>query len=81
LVVLGTGFGLVYLIRRRRLQPVSSEDGLEQQRQRLLVELAHLDDDFEAGKIPEKSYRRLRSARKTQLVELMQRAKEESDRR
>ncbi len=81
LVVLGTGFSFVYLIRRRRLQPVSSEDGLEQQRQRLLVELAHLDDDFEAGKIPEKSYRRLRSARKTQLVELMQRAKEESDRR
>jgi len=81
LVVLGTGFGFVYLIRRRRLQPVSSEDGLEQQRQRLLVELAHLDDDFEAGKIPEKSYRRLRSARKAQLVELMQRAKEESDRR
>ena len=81
LVVLGTGFGFVYLMRKRRLQPVSSEDSLDQKRQRLLIELAHLDDNFEAGKIPEKSYRRLRSVRKAQLVELMQRSKEESDRR
>ena len=81
LVVLGTGFGFVYLMRKRRLQPVSSEDSLDQKRQRLLIELAHLDDNFEAGKIPEKNYRRLRSVRKAQLVELMQRSKEESDRR
>jgi len=78
LVVLGTGFSLVYLWKRR-LKPVSSENNLDQKRQRLLVELAHLDDDFEAGKIPEKSYRRLRSVLKAQSVELMHRSKEEGD--
>jgi len=81
LVMLGTGFSFVYLMRKRKLQPVVSEDGLSQQRQRLLVELAHLDDEFEAGKIPEKSYRQLRPAKKAQLVELTQKSKEESDRR
>ena len=81
LVMLGTGFSFVYLMRKRKLQPVVSEDSLSQQKQRLLVELAHLDDEFEAGKIPEKSYRQLRSAKKAQLVELTQKSKEESDRR
>lgn len=81
LVVLGTGFGFVYLMRKRRLQPVSSEDSLDQKRQRLLIELAHLDDNFEGGKVQEEVYRRLRAEKKSQLVVLMQRSKEESDRR
>ncbi len=70
-VILGAASGFIYLKRKGRLQPVSHEDDFAQRRQRLLVELAQLDDDFEAGKIQEESYHRLRSAKKTQLVELV----------
>ena len=78
LIVLVAGSGFVYRLRKRRLQPASPEDSPNQVRQRLLVELAHLDDDFEAGKMPEESYRRLRAERKAQLVELMKGPKEEN---
>ncbi len=80
LVVLTGGFGFIYMLRKKRFQPVpvSPEDSLDQTRQRLLVELAELDNDFEGGKIPEESYRRLRSVTKAQLVELMQISKEEN---
>ncbi len=78
LVVASAGFAFVYLVRKKRLQPISPEGSLDQERQRLLSELAQLDDDFEGGKIPEEVYQRLRAQRKAQLVELMQRSKEES---
>lgn len=39
-------------------------------RQRLIDELATLDDDFEAGRIPEADYRRLRQEKKAQLLAL-----------
>ncbi len=78
LVVLVVGFVLSYRLRKRQPQPVSPGDSLEQRRQKLLVELAQLDDDFEVGKIPEESYRRLRMLKKAQVVELMQKLKEES---
>ncbi len=75
LVVLGGGFGFSYRLRKRRLQSVKSEDSLDQKRQNILVELAQLDDDFENGKIPEDAYRRLRVAKKAQLVKLMRGAR------
>ncbi len=78
LVVLGAGFGFSYLLRKKRLQPVSPEDSLDQRRQRSLAELAQLDDDFAAGKIQEESYRKLREVKKSQLAELMQRPKDKS---
>ena len=81
LIVLTCGFSLTYLLRKKRVQPLSPEDSLEQKRQRLLVELAQLDDDFEGGKIPEEVYHRLRAVTKAQLVELIQRSKGESGRR
>ncbi len=34
--------------------------------------MANLDDDFEAGKIAEESYQRLRSRMKSELVTLVQ---------
>lgn len=77
LVVLVVGASLGYLLRKKRLQPVGTEDNLDLRRQRLLVELAQLDDNFESGKIPEDAYRRLRAEWKAQLVELMRRSKEE----
>jgi hypothetical protein len=78
LIVLGGGFGLVYRRRRDKLQPVAPEDSLDQKRQRLLIELAKLDDDFADGKIPEETYHRLRAESKTQLVALTQGDKEAS---
>lgn len=76
LVLLG-GLVFGYLLRKKRVQPVSPEDSPDQLRQRLLVELAQLDDNFEGGKIAEEAYRRLRAERKTQLAELMRGSKEE----
>ncbi len=78
LAALGAGFAFVYWLRRGRPQPAGTEGGLEQRRQGLLAELARLDDDFEDGKISEEAYRKLRTARKAQLVELMQGSKGES---
>jgi hypothetical protein len=76
LVVLTGGFGLAYYVsRRRHLQPAVIEDDLSQQKQRLLLELSQLDDDFEDGKIDAKSYRRLRAEKKSQLLFLVQKEK------
>ena len=79
LAVLTGSFGFGYLLKRRRLQPVSTKDSPDQKINKLLVELARLDDDFENGKIKEEIYRELRTAKKTQLIELMQEAKEEKN--
>lgn len=70
LAVLAGGFVFSYLLRKRRLQPVKTKAGPD--RQKLLVELAQLDDEFESGKIDEEVYRRLRAKKKSQLVALMQ---------
>ncbi len=70
--VLVSGFSISYLLRRKRVQPVSPEGNLDQRRQRLLLELAQLDDEFEGGKIPEDVYHKLRIEKKAQLVALMQ---------
>ena len=78
LIVLIAGFGFGYLLRKRRLQPISPEDILEQKRQSLLVKLAKLDDEFEGGQISDEDYRSLRAATKVQLVKLLQRTKEKS---
>lgn len=77
LVVLAAGFTFVYLMRKRRLQPVSDEGGLSVTKQQLLAEIAKLDDDFEDGRISEETYRRLRAEKKAGLIELVQRQKEE----
>lgn len=68
--VLVGGFGFSYLLRKRRLQPV--RDKVSPDRQKILVELAQLDDEFESGKIDEEVYRRLRAKKKSQLVALLQ---------
>lgn len=81
LIVLVAGFSFFYLRRKGKLQPVRSGDNLEQKRQRLLAELAKLDDDFEGGQISEESYQKLRVAAKAQLVRLIQRAEEKSGNR
>jgi LPXTG-motif cell wall-anchored protein len=80
LVVLVGGFGFSYQLRKKRFQPVRAGDSLDQKKQKLLIELAQLDDDFEDGKIPEEVYHRLRVEKKAQLVELKQMSKREERR-
>ena len=69
-ILLVFAFVLGFLILRKRPQPAVSEDDLDQRMQRLLVDIARLDDDFESGEIAEKAYHRMRSEKKAQLVEL-----------
>ena len=76
LILIVVGFVFVYLIKRKRPQPVSAGGVLSQQ-QRLLAELAELDDNFEEGGILEETYRRLRDEKKAELIEIMQRQTEE----
>lgn len=71
LAVLGGAFGLNRFFRGRRPQPVKVKDSHEQKKQRLLVEIAQMDDDFENGKISEEVYRKLRTEKKAQLIALM----------
>ncbi len=81
LVVLVGGSGIGYWMRRRSAQqPVRARSApaagnLAQRKQKLLMELARLDDDFEAGQIAEDVYRRSRAQRKAELVGLMAKEK------
>lgn len=81
LTLAALGGSSLYFLRRRRPQPVRAEGGDINRKRRLLVELARLDDDFENGKITEEEYRRLRGQRKAELLGLMQRVNEKSNRR
>lgn len=76
LAVLAVGFTFFYLRSRRRPQaaPVSASD----EREKLLSELAELDDDFAGGRVPEEAYRRTRAEKKAQLIRLMQRTEDTS---
>ncbi|MBI4216107.1 MAG: hypothetical protein HY687_01760 [Chloroflexi bacterium] len=66
LAVVAGALALTYpLLRRRRLAPAPALAGDE--RRRLLLEIARLDDRYEAGAIPEKEYRRRRAQAKAGL--------------
>ncbi len=80
-VALGFGFGFVLFRRNKKVQPVRVESNLEQQKQKLLVEIARLDDTFESGSMSQKAYKRMRAEKKAQLLSLMQRAKGKSGKR
>lgn len=71
-MVVGAISGYLFM-RKKRPQPVAQETDLDRKRQRLLVELARLDDDFKAGKIAEDNYRQRRQDVKARLIELMPR--------
>lgn len=80
LIVLVVGGSFIYLKKKKSLQAVSIDGRPDQLKQRLLLELADLDDDFEDGRIEKDTYAKLRAEKKAQLVGLMQNSKEESDR-
>ncbi len=75
--VIAAGFIFVFLIRKNKPVPVGNEDDLSLRKQRLLAELADLDDDFENGRIHEKDHAQLRAEKKAQLMALMRKQKEE----
>ena len=84
LVVVAGGFGDGYLLKKKGSRhpatiPVVSASTSVDDRQELFLKIARLDGEFEAGKMLEEEYHKLRSAKKTQLVELMRRRKVESD--
>ena len=78
LMVVALGFSLSYTQRRKR-QPATQAASPGAQAA-LLQEIAQLDDDFEAGKIPEAEYSRARAQKKTRLIDLNRRL-EGKDRR
>ncbi len=81
LVILAGGFSFVYiLLKKRRVRPVTSAKGLDTDRQRLLAEIAQLDDDFEDNKISEEVYRQRRAEKKAQLTALINSSEETNNR-
>ncbi len=78
LILFAIGFIGIYWRRKRRSQPVSAKDRPDQWQERLLLELAGLDDDFADGKITEDDYRKLRAEKKAEIAALMLREKGEN---
>ncbi|MDO8717096.1 MAG: carboxypeptidase-like regulatory domain-containing protein [Dehalococcoidales bacterium] len=86
LVLMIVGGGLAYWKFRgkSKVQPVKvgnkpatrAAEGIDQREQKLLTELARLDDDFTAGSIQEDAYRAQRAAKKAQLVKLLNTSRE-----
>lgn len=71
LTVAALAFGVAYpLLRRRRAPVLVSAQG---DRDKLLAEVAQLDDSFEAGQIAEDEYKRLRSTKMARLMALSRR--------
>lgn len=82
-MVLGLGavaiaFGVAYPSLRTRLRGETSvsESDLEQERQRLLLAMARLDQVYEAGELNESVYRRARARRKAELTDVLRRLQE-----
>jgi len=64
LLLIPAGAIAFFLVRRLRPARVA----VDSEREQLLAEIAQLDDDFEAGRIDETVYRRLRAEKKRQLT-------------
>lgn len=82
-VLLAVGAGLAYRKSRSKakLQAAKVETGSDRKQERLLLEIAELDDDFAAGRIGEAAYRNQRAMKKEQVLRLTRRARESGTRR
>jgi len=67
----------VQALRHGKSRENVSVEQTEEVRQRFLIRLAYLDDDFESGTIAEREYKKLRAEVKIHLVELLQKAKDD----
>jgi 5-hydroxyisourate hydrolase-like protein (transthyretin family) len=74
LMAVALGFTLSYT-RGRKGRAATQAPHPSTVAERLLQEIAALDDDFEAGKIPEAEYRRTRAQKKARLIDLNRRLK------
>jgi 5-hydroxyisourate hydrolase-like protein (transthyretin family) len=74
-IALGVGLSYPLLSKKRARGKVAVSPSPLQEREELLRQLARLDDEFEAGKIPEADYRRLREQKKARLIALTSRIK------
>jgi len=75
-VGLALAAGVAFFYFRSRRKPVRA--GPARKSEKLLTELARLDDDFVGGRIAEAAYRQARRQKKTQLVRLIHRSTKES---
>jgi peptidylprolyl isomerase len=75
-VALALAASLAFVYVRSRRRPARGSPA--RRSERLLAEIAHLDDDFEGGKIAKQTYRKVRAQKKARLVKLMQRSLRES---
>lgn len=76
LAVAAIGFAVLGypILRRRRESDLGRQTaGLEQERDALIQAIARLDDQFEAGEIPEAEYQRRRARQKEKLIEVARR--------
>ncbi|MBT3363361.1 MAG: hypothetical protein HN407_06825 [Chloroflexi bacterium] len=83
LVVAAAGIGGGYLFKRKRPRdlatvPIVTAHTSDDTRQKLLLEIAALDDQFAAETISKQEYDELRVAKKQQLVELIRGAKSDA---
>ena len=69
LAIFGAGFALVFILRRRKLVTTVPLVDQEKAYQEALTELAQLDDDFTDGKIDKEAYLRLRTKKKSALLQ------------
>jgi cytochrome c551/c552 len=79
-VLLLVGIGILYSFRSKRNPALPkdatlNEEGLSREREKLILEIAELDDRFEAGEIAEGEYRDIRSGKKKRLMSITEKIK------
>jgi len=79
-VLLLVGIGVLYSFRVKRNPALPkdatlNEEVLSREREKLILEIAELDDKYEAGEIAEGEYRDIRSGKKKKLVSITERIK------
>jgi hypothetical protein len=80
-VLLLVGIGVLYSFRVKRSSALLKdstlkEENLAGEREKLIMEIAELDDKYEAGEIAEGEYRNIRLSKKKRLVSITERIKQ-----
>lgn len=74
--IMVVGLAVSYpVFRRKKLAAVHVGTSLQGEKESLISQIVRLDDDFEAGKIRERDYNRLRTLKKARLAEVMRHLK------
>lgn len=70
-VVLGAAGGFAIMMKKKNIALTVGESSPDEMRRQLLLDIAQMDDDFEAGTLDKETYTKLRAEKKSQLVEFM----------